>query len=103
MPNLSRSIEAVRTALAYGAVGCGLLAGVATLAYQVYIWMRFAVWQSFSVITMLQWGDLPWALNPRDWLGWHKALDTFPMALAFPLLGVLVALVVHSDETKSRN
>jgi len=77
-------------ALAVSALVAGIAGGAALLLYQVYIWLRVGHWEPHSIITLLRWAEWPWAMSPRDWIGFHAFLDFIPLFLALPVAGVLL-------------
>lgn len=56
----------------------GIAAGAAVLGYQVYTYLKDAVWVSYSINSALTSDPLSnfavgiWASNPQSWLGLHK-------------------------------
>lgn len=83
-------------AAGYSALGLGVVSGIGLVAYQCYVWLRLDVWLPMSVITALKWLDVPWAQRPSDWFGVHKVLEFFPLSLALPAFGVIVAASLAS-------
>lgn len=73
------------------------LGGVGMLGYQLYHWLRYAEWESFSLLWPLSY--LPrfedWVYYPDEWLGVHKVLEYIPFA--FVLIFISFLLVMYEE------
>lgn len=67
----------------------GVVAAAVILAWQLYGYLRFGVWPTLSIITLLNRLHVDWAQAPRDWLGLHDLLDAIPLAAAAFAGGIL--------------
>ena len=71
-------------------VGFGLmLCAVCLLGWQSYEYLRYNIWIPISVMTMLEWMKVGWALNPTDWLGLYNLLIKIPLSLVYLWLDIL--------------
>lgn len=71
----------------------GFLGGPALFIYQVYFYLRFGEWSSFSLISVLSELDSRpghWALNPESWVGLHYILDFIPLSLVLFFTGAFL-------------
>lgn len=82
--------------LAVPVAGICLVLGAGVLVYQCYQWLRFSVWVPISIISALQWLEMPWALSPRDWLGLFELLNFVPLSIGLPVFGFAVAMGIAS-------
>lgn len=71
-----------------------VLAGLGILAVQIYGYLRFGKWESWSFLHFAS-PYLSWLGNPQSWLGLHKIvknlMDIMPLSLALLLSGWFVA------------
>lgn len=71
-----------------------VLAGLGVLALQIYGYLRFGRWESYSLLEFVA-PYLPWLRSPHSWLGLHKIVmnvfNILPVSLALLLPGLLVA------------
>lgn len=69
--------------------GWSFLAGVGVFAYQLYFWLQHGEWRSLSIVEVIVLLDSKnpnvdhwnWIYFPDSWLGLHKILNQFPIAL----------------------
>lgn len=70
------------------------LAGGGIFGVQLYGYLKFGEWSSFSSFDIAS-RYLPWLRDPHSWFGLHKivsdAFDIVPMSLALVMMGLLVA------------
>ena len=79
------------------AVFLWILTPIGILGWQVYGYLRYAVWNSLSVIDALRWLGSKWALStPTDWTGLYSILNWTPLSVGVFVLGVLIYLVVQA-------
>jgi hypothetical protein len=72
-------------------IGVGLmLCAVCLLGWQAYEYLRYNFWTPISVITVLEWMKVGWALNPTDWWGLYNLLKAIPLSLTFLVVGFFV-------------
>ena len=83
------------------AFGYSVLASIAIVGWQTYQYFRYGIWSELSVIGILQWCGSGWALNPSDWFGVYKMLNSFAFSL-FVFLAGLIVLVLSIQVEKSR-
>lgn len=71
-----------------------VLAGLAVIAVQVFIYLKAGTWRSVSILSVAT-PYLPWLTNPQSWFGLHDiatdALGIAPLSLALVLIGWLIA------------
>lgn len=83
-------------------LGLGVLSALGILGYQIYFYLRFGYWLSFSVVTALGWLGTEWALNPKQWLGLHEIFDWVPLSVACFAFGLISSWAAFSyDELRS--
>src|SRR3970040_483024 len=58
------------------------------IAFQLYAWLRTGAWEPISVVTLLAFVGLEWAISPNDWLGVHRILNFIPLSLTFFVLAL---------------
>lgn len=76
------------------AVSLWLLTPLGILGWQVYGYLRYAVWNSLSVIDALRWLGSSWASStPTDWTGLYSILEWTPLSVGILILGALLYLV----------
>jgi hypothetical protein len=68
-----------------------MLFGACVVGWQVYEYLRYNIWTPVSVINALQWMEIRWAINPRDWLGLYNILIKIPLSLTMMWVGWLIA------------
>ena len=68
-----------------------MLFGACVVGWQVYEYLRYNIWTPVSVINVLQWMEMGWAINPRDWLGLYNILIKIPLSLTMMWIGWLIA------------
>jgi hypothetical protein len=68
------------------------------LGWQVYGYLRQAVWQPVSAIDALRYLNMNWAIAPTDWLGLYRFLDWMPVTLLLLITGVSLTFVAYSQE-----
>ena len=79
-----------------GVLGLSATAGGIVFVWQIFGFLRFGVWESMSVITMLAYFGSSWAAFPINWLGVHSILNSIPLSLAlisFPFLVFCVLMM----------
>ena len=74
-------------------LGFGVLGAFGILGYQIYFYLRSGYWLSISIITALGWLESEWALNPTQWLGLHKILNSVPLSVASLAFGFIALWV----------
>lgn len=79
----------------FGALIC--TGGIATGGYQVYLFLKEGIWEMTSIIDVLVWLEMKWAIDPDDWLGVWKILDKIPVGLVLIIIG---ALVIHNYDSQ---
>ena len=71
-----------------------VLAGLAVIALQVFIYLKSGEWRSLSVLSVAS-PYLPWLTNPQSWFGLHDittdALGIAPVSAVLILMGWLIA------------
>lgn len=68
------------------------LSGVSIFLYQIYYWLRYAEWNSFSLLWPLSFasgGLQDWVYYPYEWVGIHKILDFLPLSIILILISCL--------------
>jgi len=74
-------------------VGFGLmLCAVCLLGWQAYEYLRYNFWIPISIITVLEWMEFGWALNPTDWLGFYNILSKTSFSLVLFIVGFFVSV-----------
>lgn len=71
----------------YGSVF--LLGGLSICTYQLYSWLKYAEWESFSLLWPLSFSAdyQDWVLYPTEWIGMHRILDFVPFSIILILIG----------------
>jgi hypothetical protein len=76
--------------LAKVAIGFAV-AGMGIFLYQCYLYLLVGEWHSISMLSVMKYIGIAWALHPQSWIGLHKILDFLPLALTnkyrWPALG----------------
>jgi hypothetical protein len=72
-------------------LAAGLLGGIGVGGWQIWKWLQSDVWTDVTVISVLRWLDVPWALSPTDWVDFHEGLKRIPLVIVLPGLGVVCA------------
>ena len=76
-----------------------ILSGIGIWGYQIYYWLRYAEWSSFSLLWPLsfysQFQD--WVYYPYDWVGFHNVLDFIPLSIILILIGVFAIDFISED------
>lgn len=54
--------------------------------WQIYSYLRWGHWTSFSIIDGLAWLKIEWANNPTDWIGLHSFLDKLHASVGLMLI-----------------
>jgi len=76
-----------------------LLTPLGILGWQVYGYLRYAVWNSLSVIDALRWLGSNWASStPTDWTGLYSILEWTPLSFGVLILGALLYLVAQAQD-----
>jgi hypothetical protein len=70
-----------------------MISGVLILGVQIYEYLRNGSWHSLSVISLLQFFDVEWALMPSDWMGLYNMMDIVPLSLAALVAGFLIFIL----------
>ena len=63
---------------------------VCLLGWHMYEGLRYNVWMPMSMMVVLGWMNVSWALNPTDWLGLHNILIKTPLCAAMFVFGLIV-------------
>jgi hypothetical protein len=75
------------------------LAGVASIVggfglfcYQIYLWLRWGDWASYSLLSPLSYFEYlqPWVYYPSEWVGINKILEKTPLSLFLIILGIIL-------------
>jgi hypothetical protein len=69
-----------------------MLCAICLLGWQAYEYLRYSFWTPISIITMLEWMKVGWALNPTDWLGLYNLLNKTPLSLTTFVVGIFVMI-----------
>lgn len=71
--------------------GAGIFfGGIGLFIYQIYLWLKFGKWVGYSLLEPLYYTDNVWVYAPREWVGVHKILDSFPLSLFLIILGMII-------------
>ena len=72
--------------------GAFVLGGIGIWGYQIYYWLRYADWNSFSLLWPLSYSSdfQDWVYYPYEWIGVHKVLDFIPISIVLILIGLLI-------------
>jgi len=67
------------------------LSGIGIWVYQLYYWLKYAEWKSFSLLWPLSLGSdyQDWIFYPTKWIGFHKVLDFIPLSIVVIVIGLL--------------
>jgi len=77
-----------------GITSAGFFLGIPVLIlYQVYLYLRYGQWQSYSAIDGLIYVSPAWGRRPDDWVGVWEMLSSTPLSLAFLILAFLFGLL----------
>ncbi len=77
-----------------------ILTPLGILGWQIYGYLRYAVWNSLSVIDSLRWLGSEWASNPTDWTGLYSVLEWTPLVGDRPKLTHWVRFKRFSTATR---
>ena len=66
-----------------------MVVGILILGVQIYEYLRSGEWQSLSIISLMQFFKIQWALMPSDWIGLYNVMDMVPLSLAALVAGFL--------------
>lgn len=75
-----------------------MLAGLAIIGYQGFMWLKYGQWLSISLLNLFQynWGVsqdlLLWSIYGGNWEGLRKLLDFIPVSLTIMASGYLVLI-----------
>ena len=85
-----------------------ILAGIAIVSYQSFMWLQDGIWQElslFSAFSYLLEGTAlhGWVSDPQSWLGLHNmvvwSLENIPLALVLIIDGLAVIFIVAAMMT----
>jgi hypothetical protein len=65
-----------------------LIAGLIIFGWQIYQYLRYGIWNSVSIITLLAAMKYQWASNPTDWMGLHYVLTIAPLSGTLIIIGL---------------
>jgi len=71
-----------------------IIAPIGIIGRQAYLYLRFGVWHSLSVVDFLRWLGNKWSTNPTCWTELHNFLDVTPLSLCFVVFGVFVGIAI---------
>lgn len=72
-----------------------LVAGLLVLGWQGLTWLTTSTWRPLTVLDVLIWMHIRWAVSPGNWADLHQMLAHAPLSLA--LIGVGgVCFLVHA-------
>jgi len=66
------------------------LCAVCLFGWQAYEYLRTSLWNPISIITMLEWMKVVWAIHPNDWFGLYKILKEIPLSITLFIVGLYV-------------
>jgi hypothetical protein len=75
-----------------------ILTPLGILGWQIYGYLRYAVWNSLSVIDSLRWLGSEWASNPTDWTGLYSVLEWTPLSVGVLILGIFLYLIAQVQD-----
>lgn len=70
-------------------IGVGMLAGLLLGGWQALTWLQLGWWPDLSVLHGLQWLGMHWASSPTGWSDLYTMLDSIPLAVALPVIGIV--------------
>jgi hypothetical protein len=73
-----------------------LICGVGIVGWQVYGYLRYNIWTPVSPITVLEWLNIKWALNPNDWIGLYNLLKMIPLSVLMIVYGWITVIGAHN-------
>ena len=77
-------------------LGAGAMIALGIFGWQIYGYLMDGVWTPMSIITALNWAGVEWAAYPDSWVGVHKILDSFSLAITVFLVS-LASLLIWKD------
>jgi hypothetical protein len=75
-----------------------ILTPLAIVGWQIYGYLRHAIWQPLSVLDTLLFINVKWAENPTDWIGLHHVLELTPLSVGIIILSAFIYLVVKLQD-----
>ncbi len=75
-----------------------LLTPLVIVGWQVYGYLRHAIWQPLSVLDILLFINVKWATIPTDWIGLHQILELTPMSVGIVILSAFIYLVAKLQD-----
>lgn len=67
----------------------GVLAGILLCGWQALTWFQLGWWPPISVLDGMQWFGMHWASSPASWPDLYSMLDSIPLAVAIPVIGIV--------------
>ena len=67
-----------------------VFSGLGLIVYQVYFYLKKAIWKSISIIDGLDYIGFDWSENPIDWVGIWTILDKMPLSLFLIILSLFI-------------
>lgn len=68
------------------------------IGYQIFLYLKNGFWQSLSIIDVLSYFNIPWAVWPNDWIGLWKVLNfiniSIPVSFIFLILACIAGFIM---------
>jgi len=72
-----------------------IVVAIAVPVIQATMYLYSGIWQSFSIITPLNWVGLDWAAYPHSWYGLHHILAWLHVSIGILALMPLAVYISH--------
>lgn len=70
-----------------------IFAPLLILGYQFYVYLKTGYWQTLSIIDVMQYYEISWALSPGDWYELWNILNMINISVPVFIIGICIALV----------
>ncbi len=76
-----------------------IINGFGICLYQIYYWLKYAEWNSFSLLFPLSYISeiREWVSYPYEWVGVHKILDFLPLSITLLMVGFLFIISFNNQ------
>jgi hypothetical protein len=85
--------EVLEALVGFGIFVGGLFGGIFLIFYQIFLYLKFGAWTSFSlnyVIAHLGVKYQLWTEYPSDWIGLHSIFELIPLSLTLIVSGLFI-------------
>ncbi len=82
----------------FGLLASPFIGGIGVFVWQMYYYLKYAIWDSISIIDTMKWMNFSWANNPRDWIGLHDLLSHMPTSLGLIGIGLILFIFTITNQ-----